>query len=308
MAILDLFSKRQKRLRGELTDVYQYDAVSASFRVQVVHIWRDAFGEPRAYESRTNEVYRTIHDMLAREYGLFVLSQKTSLNDHQAGLIDFFLSTKETEKALDAIELTFTALDRFCRDRQFINGSHPKIDADSAIAELNDRFRENGIGYQFESGQLIRVDSTVLHADIVKPALVLLAEPEYAGANAEYRVAHEHYRHGRYKESLNDSLKAFESTLKVICKKRSWSHNPTDTAKKLLDVCFAQGLLPPFLQSQFAALRTLLESGIPTVRNKVSGHGQGSQPQAIPQHVATYGLHLAGSSIVFVVNAEKLLP
>jgi hypothetical protein len=308
MTIRDLFSKRQKRLRGEIPDIYQYDVIPTAFRVQVAHIWQDAFGTANAFDSKTDEVYRTIHDSLAREYGLFVLSPQTAEHSHKAGLFDFLLTSGDTERVLDAIEMSFSVIDSYCREWEFYGYSHPTITPDQAIAELNARFKENGLGYQFENGQIIRVDSTIMHADVVRPTLTLLSDPAYAGPNAEFLAAHEHYRHGRYKESLNDSLKAFESTLKTICKKRGWTYDPTDTAKKLLDVCFANSLLPPYLQSQYSSLRTLLESAVPTLRNKTSGHGQGAQPVALPQHVAAYGLHLAAASILFVVTAEKALP
>lgn len=38
MKIYELFSKRQKRLRGEVPDVYQYETIPPELRVQVVHI------------------------------------------------------------------------------------------------------------------------------------------------------------------------------------------------------------------------------------------------------------------------------
>ena len=41
MGIFDLFSKRQKRLRGEAPDVYTYDEIPEPLRVQIVHIFRD---------------------------------------------------------------------------------------------------------------------------------------------------------------------------------------------------------------------------------------------------------------------------
>lgn len=45
MKIHKIFSKRQKRLRDEVPDVYQYKDVPQELRVQVVHIWRDVLGE-----------------------------------------------------------------------------------------------------------------------------------------------------------------------------------------------------------------------------------------------------------------------
>jgi hypothetical protein len=38
MRILDLFSKRQKKLRGEMPDVYMYDELPQPLKVQIVHM------------------------------------------------------------------------------------------------------------------------------------------------------------------------------------------------------------------------------------------------------------------------------
>jgi hypothetical protein len=38
MALFDLFSKRQKRLRGDVPDVYVYDEIPQVLRVQLVQI------------------------------------------------------------------------------------------------------------------------------------------------------------------------------------------------------------------------------------------------------------------------------
>ncbi len=43
MKIFDIFSKRQKRIQGEIPDAYQYETIPHELRVQIVHIWRDLF-------------------------------------------------------------------------------------------------------------------------------------------------------------------------------------------------------------------------------------------------------------------------
>nr|WP_225225336.1 hypothetical protein [Komarekiella delphini-convector] len=170
------------------------------------------------------------------------------------------------------------------------------------------RFREHGVGYQHESGEIIRVDSQIIHAEVVKPVLHLLSDPRFQGANEEFLQAHEHHRHGRYKECLVDCLKAFESTMKIICNTQGWIYQPTDGAKKLIDVCFQNNLIPSYLQTQFTSLKQNLESGVPAVRNKNGGHGQGSQQINVPQYFAAYQLHMTASTILFLLEAEKALP
>ena len=88
------------------------------------------------------------------------------------------------------------------------------------------------MGYQYESGQIIRVDSQLIHNAVVKPALLLLRSDHLKGANSEFLSAHKHYREQEYKECLNDCLKAFESVMKGICEKRKWAYDHGDAAKK----------------------------------------------------------------------------
>ena len=116
--------------------------------------------------------------------------------------------------------------------------------------------------------------------------------------------AHEHYRHDRPKETINECLKALESVMKSICDKRKWRYDNKAGARKLIDICFANGLVPEFWQSHFTALRSTLESGVPAARNRVGGHGQGATPTSVPRHVAAYALHMTAAAIVFLAEAE----
>lgn len=306
MAIYDLFSKREKRLRGEVPDVFKYDEIPKKLRIQIIHIWKDAFGDYDLYESQAPEIYKKINDTLCREYGLLKLTDRDiERYGYAEDLSYFLLECDEYEKVLDVIELSFKAIDKFTRQFDYRHHSDPSISPDDAIEELNKRFLEHGVGYEYRSGQLIRTDSQLLHAEVVKPTLSLLTAKEFAGANQEFLKAHEHYRHGRHKECLNECLKAFESTIKAICQKLGWKYGKNDTSKKLIEICFQKNLIPDFLQSQFSALRTILESGIPTVRSKLGAHGQGPQRVIVPKYFAGYTLHLTATTILFLVEAHK---
>ncbi|OJA07036.1 STM4504/CBY_0614 family protein [Halomonas sp. QHL1] len=306
MAISELFSKRQKKLRGEVPDVYQYENLEQSFRVQVVHIIRDTIGVEQRYNNVTNGVYKEIHKVLCKEYGVFSLKEYSN-SDFEA-VFEYFMNEKNHEKCLDIIELAFRIIDTYVREREwdFRNAAGVSQNPNDAIDELNSRFKESGVGYQFESGELIRVDSQYVHSEVVKPVLRLLGKNrKYAGANDEFLSAHEHYRHKRYKECLNDCLKSFESLMKAIHEQHSWPFNKNDTAKKLINSCLTNGLVPEYLQNQFSSVRTLLESGIPTVRNKEGGHGQGAEVTSVPEHLASYTLHLTATNLLFLAKCEE---
>jgi hypothetical protein len=96
-----------------------------------------------------------------------------------------------------------------------------RMSPDDAIAEANARFKEAGVGYQYVSGDVIRVDSEFIHKEVILPVLALLHDPTFASAEKEYLEAHEAYRHGRFEGCIVSCGKAFESTLKVIGVKRN---------------------------------------------------------------------------------------
>jgi hypothetical protein len=288
-----------------------YDRIPPPLRVQIVHIVRDALGNVNQDQNgNVQTAYESIVDLLCREYGVFKLSEgqfTARYRDYSEELLTFILQETDVEKVIDAVEVCFQYVDRIVRQfgYQFVNDSGDR--ADAAISELNQRFAEHGIGYRFEGAEVIRVDSELIHAGVVKPALGLLSDRKFSGAQDEFLVAHEHYRSRRYKEALTDSLKALESVMKTICKKRNWSYKATATASDLIDVCFTNGLIPAFWQSHFSSLRSMLESSIPTGRNKLSAHGQGAEIKVVPQHIAGYVLHMTAATMVFLVEADKSL-
>jgi hypothetical protein len=313
MSIFEIFSKRQRKLRGELPDIFTYESIPQPLRVQIIHILRDSIGNERNYEDNyvgTRKAYQFIVETLCREYGVFTLVEKSGYGtrDYSSEIFNFLLSEQSPERVLDAIELSFRVIDRLTRTWDFLKRNDASERADDGIQELNGRFREHGVGYEYADGEIIRIDSELLHAEVVKPALGLLRAPEYAGAQAEFLNAHEHYRHGRTKEALVDCLKALESTIKVICSKRGWKHDPNATAKTLLQVLFDNGLVPSFWNQHFSALRSTIEAGVPTARNKLGGHGQGNQVVQVPEYIVAYVLHLTAAAIVFLSDADRAMP
>lgn len=317
MGVLDLFSKREKRRRqaGQV-EVYQYENLPDAFRVQVVHILDDALciqpNADRWYGTYTPQVstgwWMQLFGAFTREKGVFHLA-----NERHPPCYQFlhYLMTSPTEDALDAIEFTFAFLDRGLRSmeghiRQELKLTYP----DEAIAELNQRFREHRIGYAFSNEELIRVDSQYLHAEAIIPAIHLLntAGSGFSGPLEEFMRANELHRSGEQKDSIVAACRAFESTLKAICIERGWKFDAQKaTANPLLKIVFEHNLIPDYLQTYFAGIRSVLESGIPTIRNKTSGHGQGPIPTVVPDHFATFALHITASSIVLLIECHKAM-
>ncbi len=242
--------------------------------------------------------FEAIVAMLRREYG------KDSLvsypRENVSELIDF-IAKCTTDEFLDCAEV-FGKL--VATNRQLSQSVKKDL-----LEELNHRFREAGLGYEFVENTIIRVDSRALHAEILKPTLALLSKRKiYHGAEQEALEAFAKFRSGDNKGAVVEALKAFESTMKAILAKRGWSYQPNDTAAKLISACLSNGLMPNFMQTHFGALRTMLESGVPTVRNKTSGHGQGSQVIPLDDHYVSYVLYTALANMKLLIDCDDAIP
>lgn len=308
VGIYETYSKRlKKRERAGQPDVYQYDDLPNALRVQVIQIWRSALGRyMEAHPSYREIDWSEIHDTLAREMGRFNLGMPGDLASAQC---EQFVLNADTDGVLDIVELTFRYIDVVIRDRDAydVNESGITQSADDAIEELNHRFREHGVGYQFEGGEIMRVDSQYVHAEAVKPAISLLNAAGFEGASEEFLDAHEHYRKGEHADAMSDALRAFESTMKAICDQNGWGYPSNATAQPLVKIVLDNRLVPKYMETHLAGLRNTLQAGLPTVRNKNSGHGQGLLSKNVPDYFAGYALHLAATNIVFLVEAHEAL-
>ncbi|WP_122446490.1 STM4504/CBY_0614 family protein [Pseudomonas viridiflava] len=300
--IHDIYSKRKRRLSGDAPDVYTYDALPTALRNQIVFVLKDLLGN----------VFKGIHredictyaaTSIAREWGKAYVVDHADLYSWEGQLLEVIRRDPETDHSLDVIEFLFG----FAENAASNNTEYCPYKAIEKLApcieELNHRFKENGVGYEYSDGQIIRVDSMLLHGEVVKPALQLLGVAGFEGPQEEFLDAHEHYRHKRYKEALVSGLKSFESTMKVISERKVFPFKRTDTAKKLILVCMENGLFPSYYQSHLSALANLLEGGVPSIRNNEAGHGQGAAVKEIAPHVVAYTLHMTAAAIVLLANS-----
>lgn len=310
MTKFNLYSKRQKVLKREVPDIFVYDKIPYLLRVQIVQIIRDTFGRRHLgpYSDKPAEAFSFINKSLCHEYGVFSLNPNRANESAELAVLNFLLLTDDIDKVIDVIEFSFLYIEKVIKPdfSQYVYHTDVDMQPEDAIEELNIRFKEIGVGYQYEAGKVIRVDSSYVHSEIVKPTLSLLHDIKFEGANEEYLKAHDHFRHGRNKECLSECLKAFESTMKIICKEKGWSYNQNDTSKRLINICLQNNLIPLFIQTQFSSLENLLQSGIPTIRNRLSGHGQGQIPQSVDDEMTRYALNLTGTNIIFLIKQSEI--
>lgn len=314
MPVFDLFSKRQDRNRkGDITDVFTYDILTAELRIQLSYMISETLGDEDDFRrnQHPNQVYSAIVKALRKEYGVTALCVGRGYYSHFSSyqeLHNFLIKEFNVERCLDAVELCYWYASEYATEPSYLpqyRYDNCSERVDECIAELNARFKEAGCGYEFVGHEIIRIDSGLIHAEAVIPAIHFLNFDGFGAARNEFLGAFEHYRHGRHKESLVDALKSLESTIKVICKANGWTYQGTDTANKLIQILIDNNFLPSYNQAHLSAIQSTLSSGIPTLRNKLGGHGDGPEIITVPSEVVAYGLHLTASAIVMLATVQQ---
>lgn len=312
----NIFSKRNAIKKDN--EVFNYNLIPKKLRVQVSLILSKAIKSVADLRYKSvSDICNEILEILHMEYGLYSLYSMFDNKLITRGLteeyFDFINEIDNVENFLDAIEVGFYILKE--------NGYYGRIE--EIIIELNHRFIENNIGYEYIEDKFIRIDRKFTHNEIVKPALNLLFEKEFENANNEFLNGLEYYKTGCSKDNPNEDFKnaiincnkAFESTMKIICEfKDVPNYNSKHTSSDLINDLIDANILPKHLENSFHGLKNIikgikssLENGLPVIRNKV-GHGIGTEEEWISEEYVTYAINLLATNIILLVNIYKKLP
>lgn len=169
----------------------------------------------------------------------------------------------------------------------------------NTVNDINDIFRIDKIGYEIVNERFIRKDSEFLQEQVIKQTINLLYTNGFKGPLEEFQEALDHYMLKQYEDTIHKSNKAFESTMKSVLTKLNISFSPDDTAETLLERLIKKELIYKYTKSLFM--------GLPMIRNKQGGHGQGIDPKEVNQSYAELTLNLAGTFIVFLVTRYQEL-
>lgn len=292
----ELYSRRN-RDRSQDPDVYIYDSFSEAFRNQCFHIIEDIVGvaNQNAYSNRLEE---DLCSCYAREKGLKSLVSQYGYSNTLSA-IERYLDKSNDNDVLDFIDYCFGIMEEPAFTRKF--GYNFGKQLERGIEELNHRFRQHSLGYEFINGEIIQKTNEFIHQEIIKPALRVLNDDRFQGANDEYLTAFDHLRAGNNKDAILNAGKAFESTMKVICTEMRYSFEPNkDAVKNLVQVLKQNNFFPSYLESYLNNLCTILGEGASVVRNKESGHGQGEEVRSTADEYVEYVLNSVASNILFL--------
>jgi AbiJ N-terminal domain 4 len=302
--IFETFANRKKLAspNGE-PDVYRYDVAPSQLRHQICMTLSEGVGRFHVYRGyemnhleEANDAWELIDRICRKE--IYSYLNYTSIYDLSERFRRFLMTVEVVDDFLSAVEIGCSVLEHLRGRASKARGAEQS--AEESIEEINQRFEQHSIGYQFENRQIIRVDSKIAHAEIVKPALKLLVKPMFTKANEEFLSAHKHYRLGAFKDCVTAANRAFESALKAICDVEGWRYEKGDRASELVTKVTNNGLFTHDFDKSLSAYVAMLRAGLPSVRNDAGGHGEGIVAAAVTAEIGRFALNLAATNILFL--------
>jgi hypothetical protein len=190
-------------------------------------------------------------------------------------------------------------IELFIRIKKNETQQEPNERLRNTIDDINDLFKLDKIGYEIVNERIIRKDSEYLHEQVIKQTISLLHTNDFKGPLEEFQKALNHYKLKEYDDTIHKANNAFESTMKSVLTKLNINFNQDGPADQLLDYLIKNRVIYSYTKPLF--------QGLPIIRNKQGGHGQGLDPKVVNQSYAELSLNLAGSFIVFLVNRYQEL-
>jgi hypothetical protein len=250
-----------------------------------------------------------MHNVLQHLYGRLQLStDRRARSPLEDGLI--FAESCDTASFCDFLEAIF----------KIESTKHVFWDQNELVGPLNVILRSESVPYQLTPlvtheepnagpyGQgtaiyvvtlpkVIRVDDEMTHTEAVMPALSVLADPAYKAANEELRNALEDYRKDDFEDCLVKCGSAFESVLKVLCRKNRIPFDADrDTVGPLLDKVLSNSKLDTATFKEPLVV-------VGRMRNRLSSaHGGGAAVKAVERHVSQYAVTVTAAAIVLLVH------
>ena len=155
---MNLFSRTQDH--GKKTDALNYE-LPRELRVQIVQIWQKGFGPSERFHPGPDMAYHEINRILCEEHMMLQLPQASHCPLPLCGIIaEYFVNIEDTAKALDVVQVVFTTMEKMLHK---INDGHgdafykSRFQSSEIIDELNRRFSEKNVGYQYRQGRIEKI-------------------------------------------------------------------------------------------------------------------------------------------------------
>ena len=303
--IFEPFFFRKRRTGKAVPDLYKYNVAPEFLRRQICSAFDDGIGTYIVktflidrYAPNANSIWLEIDRSCRKELVSYVQYEfDANLADR---FFNYVINEKDIDQFLSAVEIGCMQLSMLSHPHEQPQCRAAKQEGKDSIDEINQRFQQHGVGYQFENGRIIRVDSKLAHAEIIKPALSILSDPIFSNANKNFMTAHRHYRDGIYSSCIVEANRAFESMLKTICDREGWSYESGDRVKDLVKAIKNGGLFANEFQKSLDNFVNMLNTCLSSVRNNSGAHGEGQGADPVTSRTARYALNMAAANILFL--------
>ena len=194
---------------------------------------------------------------------------------------------------LTAIQVA--ALELSNRDDTF---EDPREAVQQWLRYIDKALRKNGLPYRLMPGTMTFAwigDAAV--AEIVQPALLVLADERLLGVRAEFDEARLKRRLGAPKDledAVDEAAKAVESFLKVLHHEFGVTPPRSQQVTPLFNSLVSANKLPGYVDKLIAAA-----SG---PRNNMASHGQGATVREVPEELAEASIAAAATAITFLAH------
>lgn len=235
-----------------------------------LHVQRDPNDN---WHDRTSALDEVESDLLT-EHGWTRVPDFVAPKELQAGQqIRWLVTVGAGPLVFDAIELAFSHM--------------ASTDQEPFRQALNSRLELHGCPWRFTDGEFFMLDADFVGARLAMTAQEALSANNFAGAADEYAQAQRKLASGEVKDAIGDACKSFESVLKVLT---GQAHVNADTLTKALVSQDYMADLPKEIHDGF---RQTVLMALPFLRNKLAGHGQGSDVIEVPTIYGELAVQLA---------------
>lgn len=283
---MTLFSIRYRRALREKS----LRVVGFSTRLRK-RLWLQMCDRDRSWEEVSENGFgswtsmlRETEKALLRTYGLDALEIVVSASPRQvrrAKNLEQFLMDTYPSEVLDIVEAFFLELEGPEQER--------------LTRAVNEIFREEECPWRFSEGAFFKVDSEFMAALLATTSDQLRAG-SFQGAHDELREARQDLQAGDHKDAILKAGKSMESALKTILGRSDGN------ASDLLAAFQASGYLDDLPEELRGMMTKAVLMALPTLRNKLGGHGQGAVVVAVSRPYAELAVHLAGAFLRFIVE------
>ncbi|GAB3261414.1 AbiJ-NTD4 domain-containing protein [Chitinimonas naiadis] len=168
-----------------------------------------------------------------------------------------------------------------------------------AVEELNSRFQQAGVPFEYHAGIIQRIDDLRTNAEIEQPFWALVSDPKFSNVEADIKEAIDRRDSGK-SDAAFFAMKALESAIRILSDELGRTRSSERGAADFIDNLVAAKPDRFVDVWEAEALKSLFRE----LRNPL-GHGAGSAtPLALSPHQSTWAIEASMSWIKSLVRRK----